>query len=897
MKKAKRPAKKKVGRKKVANKKVANKRGGKAPSSRQRDEPKPAIPAKLFAGQRVALAGRFSRFPYKAMVTQMLTDEGATLTTAVNNKLDILLVDPTGGGAGKVKTAEKCNRAGAAIRIVDSVEDLWDIGTVSLRDTLTEGGEALHHLSELLDRPWLTGDVDPLSGEDFSKQTIRASGQSVTLDGLSFTDCDFRQATIEQVSLGSHNDELLRCDFSKARLRDVQLFELRDCTLNNTTGAQVDLYHAIGCRLSGVKLDEVLIRSLEDCQLESCRLSDVQLRGHFQRTALARCRVKKSKIHPASCSGREPTVMIADCEFEDVEFSKGPFRSGLSFRNCTLRNVKFADLDITQLRFENCTLEDCTFQRCAIMQTYLTDCIVRDLRWSKSNVGVVLIPGDQVAELRGLHTEAAVDPMSFPLLQQLAAAFKSADELSFHVEATAADGRTIRLYARGDWQSQLTWWDKSNSSNAIDVSLPDNRVTTPVPSIQRALAALFRTTPLTTVDPSTMKVATTKCPLKGNELKTLILDAIHEVNAIRPPDEQEVKQAQRKQRLTKSTARDALKADLAAGDVKAINRRSQDQLQQASPIKKLKLSGAALSKVKLTGIDLSQGDFSKADLAAARLNECNLSKSNLAEANLHGATLTRANLREANLTAANLRGAKLRHANVQGAVFSQADLSQATLSDVDLRGADLSTAKLSGATLQRAQYDEKTTLPDSLTKKQQAAMRWLGGGLPPHERKQNQRVDGPLDFEQFVTRLTEITDAARLSKAMKMLKADAFQLFSEVTEGCVLGVVKSQSDAKLVYSCKLQADGEFTCCTQNLNHCGGLRGALCKHILVLVVGLAKSGELDPTLVDQWVNQSKQKHPSLDKDQMGEVLLKYKGAEAGDIDWRPTETVPEDFMAW
>jgi hypothetical protein len=26
------------------------------------------------------------------------------------------------------------------------------------------------------------------------------------------------------------------------------------------------------------------------------------------------------------------------------------------------------------------------------------------------------------------------------------------------------------------------------------------------------------------------------------------------------------------------------------------------------------------------------------------------------------------------------------------------------------------------------------------------------------------------------------------------------------------------------------------------------------------------------------------------------FLKYQGAQAGEIDWRPTETVPEDFYA-
>ena len=53
-----------------------------------------------------------------------------------------------------------------------------------------------------------------------------------------------------------------------------------------------------------------------------------------------------------------------------------------------------------------------------------------------------------------------------------------------------------------------------------------------------------------------------------------------------------------------------------------------------------------------------------------------------------------------------------------------------------------------------------------------------------------------------------------------------------------MGVVKSQSSKDLVYSCRLAADGAFGCCTQNLRPCGGLRGALCKHLLVLIVGLA-----------------------------------------------------------
>jgi hypothetical protein len=30
--------------------------------------------------------------------------------------------------------------------------------------------------------------------------------------------------------------------------------------------------------------------------------------------------------------------------------------------------------------------------------------------------------------------------------------------------------------------------------------------------------------------------------------------------------------------------------------------------------------------------------------------------------------------------------------------------------------------------------------------------------------------------------------------------------------------------------------------------------------------------------------------------MGEIFIRRKGAEAGEVDWRPTETVPEDYYA-
>jgi hypothetical protein len=152
------------------------------------------------------------------------------------------------------------------------------------------------------------------------------------------------------------------------------------------------------------------------------------------------------------------------------------------------------------------------------------------------------------------------------------------------------------------------------------------------------------------------------------------------------------------------------------------------------------------------------------------------------------------------------------------------------------------------------------------------------------------------DLPALIEKLKRSLDTARMQKATSMLKADRFQLFAEVQPDHLIGVVKSQTDDDLFYSCRLAADGSFACCTQNLNVCGGLRGALCKHLIVLLVGLVQAGQLQVATADTWAAASRKRKPVLDKDAMSQAFIRYKGAQAGEVDWRPTETMPEDYYA-
>lgn len=163
-------------------------------------------------------------------------------------------------------------------------------------------------------------------------------------------------------------------------------------------------------------------------------------------------------------------------------------------------------------------------------------------------------------------------------------------------------------------------------------------------------------------------------------------------------------------------------------------------------------------------------------------------------------------------------------------------------------------------------------------------------------KKIEKEVGKVTDVATFLKALELRVDVEKIKKATKMLRAERFQLFNDVTDAHLNGVVKSQTDADLVYACRIEADGKYACCTQNLNICGGLRGSVCKHLLVLIIGLVQAGKLDPQTIDEWVAKSLDVKAELNKETMGEIFIRYKGAEAGEVDWRPTETMPEDYYA-
>jgi hypothetical protein len=156
--------------------------------------------------------------------------------------------------------------------------------------------------------------------------------------------------------------------------------------------------------------------------------------------------------------------------------------------------------------------------------------------------------------------------------------------------------------------------------------------------------------------------------------------------------------------------------------------------------------------------------------------------------------------------------------------------------------------------------------------------------------------DSSFDAHALAVQLRTLADARKVERAIRMLKSESFRLHTEVTGGAIGGVVRSQSQEDGYYACWIFEDGSYGCFDAKVNACMGQSGGLCKHLMVLLLGLAVQGEADPRQVCGWLRRASSKRPSRVNQRSAELILRYKGAEAGEIDWRPTETVPEDYYA-
>jgi hypothetical protein len=373
-----------------------------------------------------------------------------------------------------------------------------------------------------------------------------------------------------------------------------------------------------------------------------------------------------------------------------------------------------------------------------------------------------------------------------------------------------------------------------------------------------------------------------------------------------PPEPAETPEPISTRGMSPDAVRKALLALLQGGPtgVQRWNNLSAEQRREADQFRKVDLSKAKLREADLHGLDFSTANLDDASLIEARLDYSDFRHASFLKANLRAADLRCSKFDNARFIGAILRDASLRASSFRSATFKSADLGGADLSHADLCGADFTGALFENTVFEKTKYDGDTIWPRFFKPGPEMERVSTPGEDRTSNRADASRPAGEIDIATFFARIESRVGKSEggkrvMQKVKDMLKAEKFRLFAEVEEDHVAGVVKSQFDAdpQAVYSCRLTATGLYDCYSPKLPVCGGMKyGGPCKHLLVLLVGLVRSGQLDATTADWWISQTKKTHRRTDEEALFETLIKYKGAEAGDVDWRPTETIPEDYYA-
>lgn len=477
-------------------------------------------------------------------------------------------------------------------------------------------------------------------------------------------------------------------------------------------------------------------------------------------------------------------------------------------------------------------------------------------------------------------------------LTELDAASQGIDALVADATFRLRDG--TRLVVRLEASSS----DSGRTMFAIQAGLLEGRQRRPRElwrTRARKLSSLLRSFvgefPQAELPPSAFLLTCRSAQVAPATLRQLVLDALAELSSAGPP-------------AVAKAPRDVLRTSPA--DWPAILRSGPDGLRRWNRLKAAERKAVELQGVDLGGINLTEANLrgiaaKRASFAGSILVRAEMTDGSFDWTDFSAADLEAARLKNAQATEAVFRGARLVQAVLTrglfyGASFAGADLTGTDLTDANLLNADLTAALLDGAVLEGASFDLRTQWPAGFAIP--AEVVFAGRGTDPRlSGKGNKAV--ATDVSGLVARLRSIIDPKRMKRTLDMLKSGRNQLFAEVESHSVRGIVRSQKDEDLVYSCVLTEDGTYACCTPDLAICLGLCGEPCKHLLVLLIGLARAGQLDPATADRWVVASRgKKHRwnATTKNHVSDTLLRYKGVQAGEVDWRPTETIPEDFYA-
>jgi hypothetical protein len=465
--------------------------------------------------------------------------------------------------------------------------------------------------------------------------------------------------------------------------------------------------------------------------------------------------------------------------------------------------------------------------------------------------------------------------MSGPYFQQLLATLASVRDLRLRFWLLSPTKGYLRATLTYPAQSKSRWWVEATDATGRRKYDPE--------SAEAYLLALARDWPDASPLLDRVEVHSAQKP---KTVVTQFCQALCELFHQPIPEAKKLPALRETAHQATLARRAAVVAALRQGGAATWTARPAIEMSHFTNLEGVDLAGADLRGIDFASMSLGGVNFTGADLREAWLVNARMEKAILRNANLAGAHMSGVQCSGVDATKADLHGAELWESDWTDAILRAANLEGAICNSITLLGTDLTGANLTGVVGDEATYDVRTRFPDGFL----PGPTWSGPPVGPAP------VAEELDFASFFSRLRSLVDASRLQKAVAMLKAERFQLFAEVSDAAVLGVVRSQSTAGRVYACRLTSAGQYECGTQNLRPCGALQGEVCKHLLVLLLGLTRTNNLNPGTTYLWLRLAHRQKPTFDKGSMTATFLKYKGVEVGTVDWRPTETIPEDYYA-
>jgi uncharacterized protein YjbI with pentapeptide repeats len=822
-------------------------------------------PGKL-AGKTLALVGKFGykdsgRERYEGRARRA----GGKLVDATKTNPDYLIVGEgqRGNPPAIVAVVQKrhpavqvFDLAGMSQLLAPTADEL--LAEIAAGDMDSDRWDEIHEHYLQIPKP------PDLSGTDFRKAQLSAAHLAQTV----LTECDFRGADLSTAELAGDRP------LERAKLDDANLYAAE-------------------------------VRASEDCQFRGADLHHARLTGYFQVGA----RHVRADFRRANMND----VRAGQCEFVDCSFREADL-SDAQIEKARFIGADFIAANLTRAQAHEAKFERANFTGAILRRTDLRKALLTGADLTRADLREAVLTG---ADLTG----AKVDGADFAGANLTGARFLDVDTSrakNFQPPVVRAPGRALLAFAQlaGTSKSFVTTvevdlgagefallqittavdanrrWIYARSTYRRDDKQTTDRVD--APSFEQGLLNLADRWPNPTLRLDSIQVRGAKT-VRGKKLQEMALAAWSEAFGIQATSAADLVKTKENQQAAVQQLRDTMLAELRGGPsgITKWNARTKRDKEQIGPLAGLDLSGMKLDGLVVENGDLRGCNFAGASLKGARLFSSKLDGANFDGANLDKASLTYSECPGASFDRANLMRASLSTTKLQGANLRDADLTNASLDFAHLEGTDLTGAKVQKVDWKNAYYNSTTKFPAGFTTTDEMER---VPDPPPAPGSIPEAAPGSLDFAAFHQRLAGCIDPGRLKNATRMLKAERFQLFSDVKPDSLLGVVRSQTSKDLVYSCRLAADGTFGCCTQNLRPCGGLGGAVCKHLLVLTLGLAKATQVDPATVANWLEASRSKKPELNKDAMGDAFLKYKGAEAGEIDWRPTETIPEDFYA-